>query len=208
MTRQSGPLWFQWVAVCLAGAALAAALPDALFRDTDGDFHVVWDLVGLLITAAAVGTGQWLVLRNGIQDLRWDKWVGSTILGLTLGWLAPLIVGWAAVEANNAPAVALLGAVGGTVLGFTQWVVLSDYTKRAIWWIGANALAGAAMFSLVFLGEVPVLTNLAAGTLVAGLITGIPLAWLLDPTAQKAVFGNAEPGRPQPIIEVRRQNQG
>jgi hypothetical protein len=103
------------------------------------------------------------------------------------------VVGWAAISSSNAPVVALLGAVGGTLVGFVQWIVLSDFTKRAIWWIGANALAGAAMFSLVFLGEFPILTSLAIGTLAAGLITGIPLAWLLDPIAQKVVFGYSEP---------------
>lgn len=198
MIRQSGPLWFPWIAVCLVGAVLAEALPDALFRDTDGTYSMVWDLVGLLITVVAVGTGQWLVLRSSIPDLGWARWVGPTTLGLMLGWLAPVVVGWEAVIANNAPVIALLGVAGGMVLGFAQWLVLSEYTKRAIWWIGANALAGAAMFSLIFLDEFPVVTNLAAGTLAAGLITGIPLAWLLDPAAQRFVFGNRAPGRPQP----------
>lgn len=189
MRQQPGTIWYRWTIACLAGAVLGDGLADTIFKDADGG--LVWYCLGLVLTSIAVGTGQWLVLRASMEDLTWEKWLGPTMFGLTASWVLPLLTSawlpgsWSVVDAST---LALFGAVGGLVLGCAQWTVLSEYTRRAIWWVAANALAGAVMFSLMFRGDFPVLTNLTVSVLVAGLITGVVLVWLMDPAAHKARF--------------------
>lgn len=47
---------------------------------------------------------------------------------------------------------AALGAVGGAVLSFAQWLVLRRAATGAGWWIPANMLAWAAGMPLIFWG--------------------------------------------------------
>ena len=95
--------------------------------------------LGIASLGAAIGAGQWLVLRRRIPGVEW--WIPAT-LG---GWL----VGFAALEAKPSFHEEDFGLVRVSVMaasvGIAQWLVLRRSTQGAGWW--AVATVGAIVLS-------------------------------------------------------------
>ena len=85
---------------------------------------VLWPLVIYL-----VGSGQWLILRREIDGPGWWPAVnGAAIIagfGAGLG-VAKLLPWFAPTDFPSAPALAVVGSVGGPVYGWLTWAFLSS----------------------------------------------------------------------------------
>jgi hypothetical protein len=163
-------------------------------------------VAGAVIEGTAVGTAQWLVLREPLPVLRWQRWTLATAAGAFVAWtlgMVPSTLANVGANAGGAPPVemgaattyglaAVMGFLLGPVLGFPQWLVLRHHVRRAGWWVFANAVAWAPAMAVVFIGAgaVPpggagpglvlvLLSTLAAAGAVVGAVHGLFLVWLL-----------------------------
>lgn len=168
-------------------------------------------LAGTLIEGTTVGTAQWLVLRRRIPNMRWRTWTLATAAGALVAWTLGMLPGtfMGAQSGGPAPAeppdsvvyvlAAVMGLVGGTILGAPQWIALRRHVRRASLWVPANALAWAPGMVLAFaaadvlfssdMGSVSILfavSILALIGAVVGAIHGAVLVWLLGSSLRKA----------------------
>ncbi len=156
-------LWWWWVvangigeAVGLGGAAVAGALVLGAARDRFGflEAAVLSAAVFGIVEGTIVGFAQATVLRWPLPFLRRRGWVGATIVGGILAWLAvsvPLTEGSSGLTGQLLVAAGL-GLVTGPVLGVPQWLVLRAHVPRAESWIWANVAAWALGLPAVVLG--------------------------------------------------------
>ena len=168
----------------LAGLPLQLRLESALPT-------VAAALLGAVVFAALegaiVGGLQWRVLRERAPSVSARAWVGATMLGGLIAWLAvslPFALmrdETAAGEATSEPPLilqlammALAGLAAGPVLGGTQALVLRRVTDRPWSWVWANARAWAVGLPII---------QLAAG----GMPAGTPIA-LVVAIAAAALF--------------------
>jgi hypothetical protein len=148
------------------------------------------------VEATFVGLAQWWAMRPRFPFIGRFEWWGATLIGAmiayVLGYLPSTIMsltaetGSSATTAEPAQWIVLLlaagmGAVGGAVLSFAQWLVLRRKVERAGMWIPANMLAWTFGMPLIFWGidmafKMPELWQsvlLMAGTLfVTGAVVG------------------------------------
>lgn len=150
------------------------------------------------VEGVVVGYAQWRVLRRAVPGIKAGPWVNATAIGGAIAWLLGMIPSTIASlhapasQAAGAPveeppemlvmAMAVgMGLVGGLVLSFFQWRVLSRETHGAKWWLPANALAWAVAMPWIFWlvgatvaeGRGPVsFVAFLAGIGVAGMIVG------------------------------------
>jgi hypothetical protein len=146
------------------------------------------------IEATVVGLAQWWAMHPWFSMIRrWTWWLATLVGALTayvLGYLPSTLMslGEASAQSTTAAAepaqwlvlllAAGLGAIGGAVLSFAQWLALRKNILRASLWIPANMLACMAGMPLIFLGidgaqksgSLPVMILYLAGTL---LLTGM-----------------------------------
>jgi hypothetical protein len=116
------------------------------------------------LEATLVGSAQWWAMHPSFPMIgRFAWWRGTLIgalLGYVLGYLPSTLMSMGEA-AGQAPVTeppqwivlllaAGLGAVGGAVLSFAQWLVLRGRVKRAGLWIPANMLAWAAGMPVIF----------------------------------------------------------
>jgi hypothetical protein len=89
-----------------------------------------------VIGPATLGLLQWLVLRRHISQASW--WILATtvggVLGLYVGSTAGFFVGYGLTGV-------VAGAIGGTILGLAQWLVLRRHFSEAGLWILASCVA-------------------------------------------------------------------
>jgi hypothetical protein len=149
-----------------------------------------------VVEATVVGFSQWWAMRPwfpGITRRAW--WLGTLVGALVayvLGYLPSTLMDLGAQASGQAPvaeppqAVVLLlaaglGAVGGAVLSFAQWIVLRRSARGAGVWIPANMLAWAAGMPVIFWGidaaqKLPALIQsillMALALLIAGAVVG------------------------------------
>lgn len=134
------------------------------------------------VEGAIVGGLQWRVLRERAPQIGGRAWVGATMLGGLIAWLAvslpfALMRDDAAAGAEAAAAepplvlqlalMALAGLAAGPVLGGTQALALRRVTDRPWSWVWANARAWAVGLPIV---------QLAAGGMPAGTPTVVMVA--------------------------------
>jgi magnesium-transporting ATPase (P-type) len=121
-----------------------------------------------VVEATIVGLAQWWAMHPWFPSIRRYSWWLATLVGAliayVLGYLPSTLMdmGAAASESAAAPVeppqwivlllAAGMGAVGGTVLSFAQWLVLRGKAKRAGLWIPANMLAWTFGMPLIFWG--------------------------------------------------------
>lgn len=162
------------------------------------------------IEATVVGFAQWWAMRPWFPMIeRFDWWRGTLIgalIAYILGYLPSTIMSMGEATASSAPMAeppqwvvlllaAGMGAVGGVVLSFAQWLVMRGKVKRAGLWIPANMLAWFFGMPVIFWGidkafNMPAIWQsvlLMAGTLfIAGAIVGsIHGAFLVRLTEQE-----------------------
>lgn len=211
-------IWVRWV-VANAGAELiglgtSALLWIAMLTWMDATLGILLSALlvvigSTILEGAAVGYGQWLVLRRLIPELRWQSWLVATAIGAFIAWTLGMIPSTLMNLAESSSATAsaggvdmgigvmLLLAVGmglvlGPILAWPQWLVLRRYLDRAIWWIPANALAWAAGMAIIFAASssvsegsltwvivATVLVSLMIAGAAVGAIHGLALLWMV-----------------------------
>ena len=154
-----------------------------------------WGFTGFL-GGALLGTFQWLVLRRVITKAAW--WIVATALAMPIGSLATLVILMAlgdpsppiGVMANGAGFVGTV-LTSGIIVGAAQCLVLQGKVPNAGWWIGATAGGTALYQTTLFLGrewwsDSPsmYLLVLAIAAVVAAVVTGGALVWLLQKKGQ------------------------
>jgi hypothetical protein len=121
-----------------------------------------------LVEATLVGFAQWWAMHPWFSGITRRSWWLATLAGAliayVLGYLPSTLMdmGTSASQSTAAPVeppqwmilllAAGMGAVGGAVLSFAQWLVLRGKTKRAGLWIPANMLAWTFGMPLIFWG--------------------------------------------------------
>jgi len=112
-------------------------------------------------------------------------------MGLVVAMVVGAIPAWAVFGVvRGVVCLIALGATFGAVLGTTQWYVLRQRVRQSGWWILASttgwALGWTVSIAAVLLfgafGDETVIgtVGLAASGIVFGVITGLPLVWLLE----------------------------
>lgn len=119
------------------------------------------------VEATVVGLAQWWAMRPRLPSIGRLEWWRATFIGAliayVLGYLPSTIMSMGEATASSAPVAeppqwiilllaAGLGAVGGAVLSFAQWLVLRGKVRRAGIWIPANMLAWTFGMPLIFWG--------------------------------------------------------
>ncbi len=205
--------WLQWVLATAIGFIIGGAISGVLVLAAETQFANVtspWtgaialataDAVAFGLHGAALGSAQWLVLRNVIA--RPGGWVVATAGGWAAAGIVSGILGGAFGGALTGvgPDYGYIGVViayasGFASLllpGFVQWLALRRQVERAGWWVLAQALSILAAIAVAFpamlvagraMGwEFPSaqawgFAGVLAG-LIDGAITGAVLVWLL-----------------------------
>ena len=162
--------WMLWVGATIAAAfisflvlaILVFAIPGVMGSIFGTSIEELLVLAGV-VTGLAIGSLQGRVLRRTFGHRIWWQWIVASVIGLTVA-LFVVRVTWPLVESvfnnlNRSNSVAALltvpllsGALGGFILGCTQWLVLKRYVERASGWILGSAVAipaGAASGILI-----------------------------------------------------------
>lgn len=200
-------LWTRWTLANAISEMLGLGLTFAitgLFMTSIGEGTTTWGILlsfGVAVGSGAVeatfvGLAQWWAMHPRFSGIgRFDWWRGTfvgALIAYVLGYLPSTIMNMGEATASSAPMVeppqwivlllaAGMGAVGGAVLSFTQWLVLRGKVQRAGMWIPANMLAWAVGMPVIFWGidmafkmaELWQSVLLMAGTLfIAGAVVG------------------------------------
>lgn len=121
----------RWLLTFL-GFPIGGALAYAVVRSANTPLS---SAVGGLITGAALGLAQWLVLRTQLP--LGPGWIAATALGLAVGLPASLLAVGDGLDTGSIVARALLV---GLAVGAAQWVVLRTISPWAwVWVIGVAA---------------------------------------------------------------------
>ena len=200
-------LWLRWTLANafseMVGLGLTFLITGLVFSSMDGLGTLTSILLSFAfavasgaVEATCVGLAQWWAMRPwfpGIERFAW--WRGTMIgalIAYVLGYLPSTIMNIGEATASSTPMVeppqwivlllaAGMGAIGGAVLSFAQWLVMRGKVKRAGAWIPANMLAWTFGMPVIFWGidmafkmyAVWQSVLLMAGTLfVAGAIVG------------------------------------
>ena len=118
--------------------------------------------IGLIPSGTAIAFLQWLVLKQHISK-PW-RWIVTSILGWSLGWVISLILYSLGLELMSGLAI-------GGITGIAQWLILRNEVQWSGWWIAVSAVAWAVGITL--------LPGVMLSGTMAGLITGIGLELLL-----------------------------
>lgn len=143
------------------GAALVALFPPAEGVAGLGITIAVAAVAGA-IEGLTVGIAQWRVLRTVLARVTGRQWVGATVLGAVIAWIAGMMIGSNAGEVfadGGDPGVlmmvaagASIGALAGVLLALPQWLVLRRAASSAALWIPAHALGWAVGIVISFVG--------------------------------------------------------
>lgn len=200
-------LWSRWTLANafseMVGLGLTFLITGLVFSKLDSQgtitsilFSFVFAVASGAFEASIVGFAQWWAMRPWFPMIERFAWWRGTFIGALLaymlGYLPSTLMNMGEVSASSAPMVeppqwivlllaAGMGAVGGVVLSFTQWLVMRGKVEGAGSWIPANMLAWFFGMPIIFWGidkafNLPVLwqsVSLVAGTLLAaGAVVG------------------------------------
>jgi hypothetical protein len=200
-------LWSRWTLANafseMVGLGLTFLLTGLVFSRLDGQGTITSILLSFTFAVASgaieatfVGFAQWWAMHPWFQTIERFAWWRGTMIGAliayVLGYLPSTIMSMGEATVSSAPVAepaqwivlllaAGMGAVGGVVLSFAQWLAMRGKVQRAGLWIPANMLAWTFGMPVIFWGidmafkMSPVWQSvlLMAGTLfVAGAIVG------------------------------------
>ncbi len=207
-------LWQRWTLANalseLFGLGLTFLITGLAFSRLDGQQTVA----GILLTfafavasgaveATVVGLAQWWAMHPWFPMVSRFAWWRGTLVGAlvayVLGYLPSTLMDMGAAASQPAPVAeppqwvilllaAGLGAVGGAVLSFAQWLVLRGKVARAGLWIPANMLAWTIGMPVIFWGidkafqQAAVWQSVlvvAAALLASGTLVGAIHGWFL-----------------------------
>ncbi|MDX2243659.1 MAG: hypothetical protein NW224_23510 [Leptolyngbyaceae cyanobacterium bins.302] len=194
---QKQNLRWQWVLATTLGwlAAPIVGLLGLLVREPVAMFAVM-PFTGFVL----VGVAQWFVIRRYIHSARMWAFTGFPA-GIGIGAIIASQI-WAKLATAEVVVFFVgLAALGGALLGISQWWLLKPHSSKAQRWIVVNPLAwviglipgaGIAFLGMVVVGAGAgleraiwaiiggVLTGLVVVAIVVGIITGNTLVWLLN----------------------------
>jgi len=168
-------LWRRWVAANGAAEMLGLGATFAVIASSFARLESEPGVAGVLLSfllavgsgaieATLVGLAQWWAMHPWFPGITRRTWWLATLVGAlvayVLGYLPSTLMSLNA-EAAQAPVAeppqwivlvlaAGLGAVGGAVLSFAQWLVLRKNVPHAGWWIPANMLAWLVGMPIIF----------------------------------------------------------
>jgi magnesium-transporting ATPase (P-type) len=215
-------LWLRWTGANALGEMLGLGLTFAItgwFFSSQGNSATT---SGILLSfavavfsgaveATIVGLSQWWAMHPWFPGIKRFSWWLATLVGAliayVLGYLPSTLMDiGASASQSTAPVeppqwvvlllAAGMGAVGGAMLSFAQWLVLRGKVRRAGLWIPANMLAWTFGMPVIFWGidqafklsEVWQSVLLMAGILfLAGAIVGAIEGWFLVRMADEKI---------------------
>jgi len=178
MNPSQRQLWFRWVGANafgeLFGLGLTFLITGFAFSKLDNQQTITSILLSsfFAVTSGAVeatilGLAQWWAMHPWFPNIERLAWWRGTLIGAliayVLGYLPSTIMSMGEATASSAPVAeppqwvvlllaAGMGAVGGVVLSFAQWLVMRGKVNRAGLWIPANMLAWFFGMPVIFWG--------------------------------------------------------
>jgi len=178
MTNSQRQLWFRWIGVNafgeLFGLGLTFLITGFAFSKLDNQQTMTGILLSFVfaVTSGAVeatilGLAQWWAMHPWFPTIERFAWWRGTLIGAliayVLGYLPSTLMSMGEATAQSAPMAeppqwivlllaAGLGAVGGAVLSFAQWLAIRGKIRRAGLWIPANMLAWFFGMPVIFWG--------------------------------------------------------
>ena len=195
--RRNWSLTVAWTLATAGALVLAALVIELLFLAFLGFLLLPFVPFAGVVFGFPVGALQWLVLRRVVPDA--GRWILVTGSAFGAAWLVTLVLGFYVL---GGALMIVAVAVGAAVLGCAQAALLRRWTSRARMWIPVSTAGWTVAAAVLLFGPrtVPGVSGLAdrlatwaarfdtqsslgealLGGLVAGVITGIALPWILD----------------------------
>jgi hypothetical protein len=171
-------LWIRWTLANAFSEMIGLGITFALtgfFFISIGEGNTLWGILLSFTVAVAsgaveatvVGLAQWWAMRPRFPFIDRFEWWRATFIGAliayVLGYLPSTIMSLGEAAAPGAPSAepaqwivlllaAGMGAVGGAVLSFAQWLALRGKVQRSGLWIPANMLAWTFGMPVIFWG--------------------------------------------------------
>ena len=171
-------LWTRWTLANafseMIGLGLTFAITGLYFSTAGEGTTIAGILLSFVVAVASgaveatfVGLAQWWAMRPRFPSIgRFEWWRGTFIgalIAYVLGYLPSTIMSMGETTGSGGSATepaqwivlllaAGMGAVGGAVLSFAQWLVLRKKVQHAGIWIPANMLAWAFGMPIIFWG--------------------------------------------------------
>jgi hypothetical protein len=171
-------LWARWTFANalseMVGLGLTFLITGLVFSRLDGLGTLTSILLSFVFAVASgaveatfVGLAQWWAMRPWFPSIGRFAWWRGTMIGAliayVLGYLPSTIMSIREAAGSSPPAAeppqwvvlllaAGMGAVGGVVLSFAQWLVMRKHIKGAGLWIPANMLAWTFGMPVIFWG--------------------------------------------------------
>jgi hypothetical protein len=158
----------------LFGLGLTFVITGLVFSRLDGQGTVASILLSFAfavlsgtVEATVVGLAQWWAMNPWFPMVSRTGWWRGTLIGAlvayVLGYLPSTLMSLGETASGSAPAeepaqwivlllAAGMGAVGGAVLSFAQWLELRGKVEKAGIWIPANMLAWTFGMPVIFWG--------------------------------------------------------
>ena len=178
MTNSQRQLWYRWIGVNafgeLFGLGLTFIMTGFAFSKLDNQQTMTGILLSFVfavtsgaVEASILGLAQWWAMHPWFPIIERFAWWRGTLIGAliayVLGYLPSTLMSMGEATAQSAPMVeppqwivlllaAGLGAVGGAVLSFAQWLTMRGKVRRAGLWIPANMLAWFFGMPVIFWG--------------------------------------------------------
>jgi hypothetical protein len=177
--RNTRMLWLRWVAANalgeMFGLGLTFAIGAVVISSLGDQQSILVILLTFLVAVASgaieatlVGLAQWWAMHPWFPTIYRTSWWLATLIGAlvayVLGYLPSTLMGLGEqASQTQTPAAepaqwlvlllaAGLGAVGGAVLAFAQWLSLRRKVRGASIWIPANMLAWLVGMPIIFWG--------------------------------------------------------
>lgn len=190
-------MWLRWVLVTTAAGILTSIISAVAAVSSLG----LGMLVAGIVFGYCAGSAQSTVLRSHVSHVDPSRWLMSSLIGGTLGWITTIAIGVTAVIIdgrygfNEFPFVLAGVLIGGALLGAIQWRI-SQGKRGVILWMLANAvglgvgLVSGVIFATATLPYVggrlyspyDALMSFASGSIaicILAITTGTTLIWLL-----------------------------
>ena len=171
-------LWSRWTLANalseMVGLGLTFLITGLVFSRLDGLGTMTSILLSFAFAVASgaieatfVGLAQWWAMRPWFPSIERFAWLRGTMVGAliayVLGYIPSTIMSMGEATASSVPMAeppqwivlllaAGMGAIGGVVLSFAQWLVMRGKVKRAGLWIPANMLAWTFGMPVIFWG--------------------------------------------------------
>jgi magnesium-transporting ATPase (P-type) len=178
MDKNQRQLWFRWVGANalgeMFGLGLTFLITGFVFSKLDNQqtmmsilLSFVFAVISGAVEATVVGLTQWWAMHPWFPSVEKFAWWRGTLIGAliayVLGYLPSTLMSMGEATAQSAPVAeppqwivlllaAGMGAVGGAVLSFAQWLAMRGKVKRAALWIPANMLAWLFGMPVIFWG--------------------------------------------------------